>query len=89
LTRVDTLFAGSLNDPSLKLIGFDKYNVQHEIYALTQVIFYIMTGKENIEKINQPSIKSFLEFGMNSDLLKRAKTLQELKHKYSATNWET
>ncbi|MGF7496622.1 protein kinase family protein [Lactococcus lactis] len=89
LTRVDTVFAGSLNDPSLKLIGFDKYNVQHEIYALTQVIFYIMTGKENIEKINQPSIKSFLEFGMNSDLLKRAKTLQELKHKYSATNWET
>lgn len=48
-----------------------------------------MTGKENIEKINQPSIKSFLEFCMNSDLLKRAKTLQELKHKYSATNWET
>lgn len=89
LTRQDTLFAGSLNDPSLKLLGFDKYNVQHEIYALTQVIFYIMTGKENIEKIKQQSIKSFLEFGMNSNLSERAKNLEELKNKYSTTNWET
>ncbi|MGX9822803.1 hypothetical protein ACVVIC_12465, partial [Lactococcus lactis] len=56
---------------------------------LTQVIFYIMTGKKNIEKINQASIKSFLEFGMNSDLLNRAKTLQELKDKFSITNWES
>ena len=89
LTRQDTLFACSLNDPALRLLGFNKYNVQHEIYALTQVIFYIMTGKKNIEKINQASIKSFLEFGMNSDLLNRANTLQELKDKFSITNWES
>lgn len=88
LTRQDTLFAGSLNDPSLKLLGFDKYNIQHELYSLTQVIFYIMTGKKNLERINNESIKSFLEFGMNSDLLQRAKTLQELKNKFSVTNWE-
>ena len=47
-----------------------------------------MTGKKNLERINNESIKSFLEFGMNSDLLQRAKTLQELKNKFSVTNWE-
>ncbi len=47
-----------------------------------------MTGKKNLERINKDSIKSFLEFGMNSDLSQRAKTLQELKNKFSVTNCE-
>ncbi len=88
LTRQDTLFAGSLNDPELQRLGFDKYNLQHEIFALSQVIFYIMTGKHNLSSVKKPSIVKFLEFGMAGDLTKRAKTLQELKNKFSECEWE-
>jgi tRNA A-37 threonylcarbamoyl transferase component Bud32 len=59
LTRRDTDFEGSLNDPNLRLIGPDKYTIQHEIYALTQIIYYIMTGRKNLSNINNSDIKKF------------------------------
>lgn len=85
LTRRDTDFEGSLNDPNLRLIGPDKYTIQHEIYALTQIIYYIMTGKKNLSNINNPELKSFIDFGMDADLNRRASSLKELRDKFKNT----
>ncbi|MEQ7178393.1 protein kinase family protein [Enterococcus thailandicus] len=87
LTRQNTEFQGSLNDPHLKIMGADKYTIQHEIYALTQVIFYIMTGRKNLNNNKNKEIKMFIDSGMNADLSKRVKTLEELKKLYLRTDW--
>lgn len=87
LTRQNTEFQGSLNDPHLKIMGADKYTIQHEIYALTQVIFYIMTGRKNLNNNKNKEIEMFIDSGMNADLSKRVKTLDELKELYLRTEW--
>lgn len=78
LTSENTEFKGSLNDPSLKTEGFDKYGLLHEIYAITLLFSYILTGKTNWAKITDPSVKSFMEKGTNPDKSKRYQTLDEL-----------
>lgn len=87
LTRQNTEFQGSLNDPQLKIMGVAKYNIQHEIYALTQVIFYIMTGKKNLNNNKNKEIEKFINSGMNADLFKRVKTLGELQKLFLKTDW--
>lgn len=87
LTRQNTEFKGSLNDPALKFMGVDKYSIQHEIYALTQLIYFIMTGRKNLQNSKNESVTLFLDYGMNPDLEKRAKNLSELKEKFKKTDW--
>lgn len=78
LTSLDTQVKGSLNDPQLHQIGFENYNVQHEIYAITRVIAYVLTGKEKISNITDEKIKNFIENGTCYDLSKRYKNIYEL-----------
>ncbi|HGF7778267.1 TPA: protein kinase, partial [Enterococcus faecium] len=87
LTRQNTEFQGSLNDPQLKIMGADKYTIQHEIYALTQVIFYIMTGRKNLNNNKNKEVEKFIDSGMDADLSKRVKSLEELKEVFSKTDW--
>ena len=49
LTTVNTEFKGYFNDPSLILDGFDTYNTLHETFALTRIIYYVLTGKTNTD----------------------------------------
>lgn len=71
LTSANTDFKGSLNDPALQHEGFDNYSLCHEIYALTQVLYYIYTGKVNIGKISDEKLKNFILKGMNPTASKR------------------
>ncbi|OTP27115.1 protein kinase family protein [Enterococcus mundtii] len=87
LTRQNTEFQGSLNDPQLKIMGADKYTIQHEIYALTQVIFYIMTGRKNLNNNKNKEVEKFIDSGTNANLSKRVKTLEELKEVFLKTDW--
>ena len=41
-TTVNTEFKGYFNDPSLVVEGFNTYNMLHETYALTRVIYYVL-----------------------------------------------
>ena len=79
LTSENTEFKGSLNDPELKFQGFSNYNLSHEIYALTQLIGYIITGKTNFDKISSPIVRSFIKKGTNPDKTQRFQSLDELK----------
>ncbi len=77
LTVATTVVKGSWNDPSLHTIGFKKYNVQHEVYAITRIIYFVMTGKEKLQDCNA-SLKKFVEMGTASDMKMRFKDIEEL-----------
>lgn len=77
-TTVNTEFKGYFNDPSLIIDGFDTYNILHETYALTRVIYYVMTGRTNTDKIVDKNIKTFVEVGLNSDKQKRFHDVTEM-----------
>lgn len=78
LTSTNTDFKGSLNDPALQHEGFDNYGLHHEIYALTQVLYYIYTGKVNFSKIPDEKLKKFVLKGMNSDKSQRFDSVADL-----------
>lgn len=78
LTSENTEFKGSLNDPALKVEGFGNYGLLHEIYAITLLVAFILTGKTNWSKITNPAIKKFMEKGTNPDKSLRYQTLDEL-----------
>lgn len=78
LTSENTDLKGSLNDPALKVEGFGNYGLLHELYAITLLFTYIMTGKLAWDKIRDPIVKSFMDKGTNPDKTKRFQTLEEL-----------
>lgn len=82
LTSVNTEFKGYFNDPSLIYDGFNKYNVLHEIYALTRIIYYVLTGKINTDNISNTKLKEFVQKGLNADKSLRFQTVDELIHAY-------
>lgn len=84
LTSENTEFKGSLNDPALKTEGFANYGFLHEVYAMTLLFAYVMTGKSNWTKIDNPTIKTFMNKGTNPDKTKRFQTLDELANAVKA-----
>lgn len=79
VTSVNTELKGSLNDPSLKTRGFANYDILDEIYALTLLFSYILSGKKNPAKIDDKNIRKFMDKGTNADRGKRYQSLDELK----------
>lgn len=70
---------GSLNDPLLKIYGFGSYGLLNEIYALTQLFVYVLTGKTKLDTIKDAAIKEFIEKGMHANLEQRFQNLDELQ----------
>lgn len=79
LTALDTDFKGRFNDPVLKHVGFKNYTIHHEIYALTYVIYFVMTGKVVLERTNKENLNKLVNIGLNSDTTLRPKNIQELR----------
>ncbi|TLD83269.1 protein kinase family protein [Helicobacter sp. MIT 11-5569] len=76
LTSENTEIKGSFNDYSdLSKVGFDNYATHHEIFALTRILFFVLTGKINCGKQQY----DFLDKGTNGNINERYKTLDELK----------
>lgn len=82
LTDPLTEFKGSLNDPQLKISGFDKYEIRHETYALTWVIYFIMTGRTQIKTLKNSLLNEFVLKGINSDLSKRYQNITQMKEAF-------
>lgn len=61
LTSKESSIKGYLNDPNLAIVGFDKYEVRHEIYALAQVIYFVLTGRKSSSGIQHKceAVKNF------------------------------
>lgn len=79
LTSESTELKGSMNDPALKVTGFSNYELRHELYAITLLFVFVLTGKCNWAKIKEPPIVEFMNKGTDADIDKRFQTLDELK----------
>lgn len=83
LTNKNTTIKGYFNDPKLELIGFDKYNILHETYALTRIVFFLMTGKTKLDSYKNNDFKKFIEKGISDDLNSRYKDVKELQDAFN------
>lgn len=77
LTAQDTDLKGSFNDPGLLLHGFANYEITHETYALTRLVYFVMTGRINMDRV-QDEFKGFISKGMSSNKADRFKDVDEL-----------
>ena len=84
LTTVNTEFKGYFNDPALVVEGFNTYVIVHETYALTRVIYFVMTGKTNTEKITNQNLRAFVEKGLNPDKIKRFQNIRDMISAFKA-----
>lgn len=84
LTTVNTEFKGYFNDPALVVEGFNTYGIVHETYALTRVIYFVMTGKTNTEKIMNQNLRAFVEKGLNPDKIKRFQNIRDMISAFKA-----
>lgn len=83
-TSLDSEIKGSLNDESnLRVIGFANYSMLHETYALTRLVLYILTGKSNLDKVNDNNIRNFVLKGTNGDLSKRYTNVNEIAKEFN------
>lgn len=78
LTSISTEFKGYFNDPSLVTEGFSTYKIEHETYALTRLIYFVMTGRTNTSNIHNLNLESFVNKGLNSDKSKRFISTDEM-----------
>lgn len=84
LTSVNTEFKGYFNDPSLMVEGFNSYNILHETYALTRLLYYVMTGKTRTDKILDPNLQTLVLRGLNSDKSKRFQNIEDLSDSFKS-----
>lgn len=78
LTKFSSEMKGCFNDPNLELDGFENYNMGHETYALTRIVYFVMTGKTNMSSIKEPNLKQFVATGLTPDKSKRFKNTDEI-----------
>ena len=65
---------------SLSTEGFKNYNKQYEYYALSKLIYFVLTGRyKNMNKFDFPKLKEFMEKGLNSNHNLRYKAIAELR----------
>ena len=79
LTSTNTDFKGWFNDPTLKTEGFNNYEFLHEIYALTLIVYFVLTGKTSITNIRNPQTKAFVDKGTNADKTTRFQSINEIR----------
>lgn len=81
MTNRDTAIKGAFNDISdLERVGFDKYHIKHETYALTRLLAFVLTGKINTTKIEDEKIKQFVDKGTSANMKNRFNSVQEISN---------
>ena len=83
LTTLNTEFKGYFNDPGLATEGFDQYGILHETFALTRIVYYVMTGKTNTNNIKSPALRDFIQKGLNPDKTRRFQNVREIMQAFN------
>lgn len=83
LTSKNTEFKGSLNDPKLEIMGFSNYETRHETYALTRLIYFVLTGKMRINSFNSNTLKDFVMKGISDKIEDRYQTIEEQRDAFT------
>lgn len=84
LTDANTAFKGYFNDPALVVEGFDNYSIIHETYALTRIVYYVMTGKTSTDNIKNQKLQEFIRKGLSSEYDKRFQSVEEMIQAFRA-----
>lgn len=84
LTSTQTEFKGSLNDPALDLEGFRNYEIRHETYALTRLLYFVMTGKRKLEDAADVKLREFVRKGTHSVKSERFASVKEMQTAFNA-----
>ena len=53
--------------------------MEHETYALTRLIIFVLTGKINLTNIGNELLASFVKKGLSPDLNKRFHSVDEME----------
>ncbi|MMZ64081.1 Serine/threonine-protein kinase PrkC [compost metagenome] len=90
LTSIDSSVKGSLNDPDLTKVGFANYEVRHEIYALTQVVNFLLCGKKHGNGLYGKSqlVKEFLLKGLAANIDERFISVEEMVNAFQSVKHE-
>jgi len=92
LTSFGSEIKGSLNDSNLQIVGFGNYNMEYETFALTRLIYYVMTGRYNLENIKNQKVKDFVLKGISSNLDERYHSVAEMQQAFEVAfpmkNWD-
>ncbi len=84
LTRRGTDFKGSLNDIRLYEIGFENYKIQHETYAITRIINFILSGRTNtIANYDSKKVMDFFSKGIHVDFEQRYSSIADIASAYN------
>ncbi|PEW27349.1 protein kinase family protein [Bacillus thuringiensis] len=83
LTNQYTELKGVFNDPLLAEVGFSNYKKHHEIYALTRLIYFIITAKMQISTYPNTHFQGFVAKGINRNIEERYKSVQEMRESFS------
>lgn len=80
MTRQDTEIKGALNDLSdLSRVGFGKYSIEHETYAFSKLVYFILTGKQsNYHRETNSALKSFIMKATSPTNNERFKSINEI-----------
>ena len=78
LTTINTELKGYFNDPGLITEGFYNYGILHETYALTRLIYFVMSGKTNISNIQDVNLCTFVNKGLSNNLTERYQSVDEI-----------
>jgi len=83
LTKINTEFKGMFNDPGLIEEGLKSYKIHHEIYALTKVAYFILTGKTIVDLSGPKELVEFFNKGTNPNPNERYKDVKELRNAFN------
>ena len=88
LTSLSSERKGFLNDPKLDLYGgFQSYNIFHETYAFTRLIYFILTGEVNIKKHENEMLNEFIKKGISDEHKERYQNMNELESAFKNIKW--
>ena len=56
------------------------YGSLHETYALTKIVYFVMTGRTNTTNIKNQAISTLVRKGLSVDKKERYQSVEELKN---------
>ncbi|WP_196777538.1 protein kinase domain-containing protein [Malaciobacter marinus] len=85
LTSQNTEYKGSLNDPKLDIVGgFKNYEMHHETYALTRLVYFILTGKIRIDNYKKSEqLETFIKNGISDNIDLRYHSIKEMRKAFN------
>lgn len=78
LTTINTEFKGYFNDQNLLIEGFQNYGILHETFALTRLVYFVMSGKTRMDNIKDVNLSSFVKKGLSPNLSERYQNIDEI-----------